>query len=473
MLSFFERIIKPFPAAEPTQPPKGIWAFCRHYTKGMEASLILMSISTALLAMMEVSLFSFMGQLVDWLVKNDPQSLFTSERSTLIKMALVTVILLPALSFFHAAIVHQTLLGNYPMSIRWLAHRYLLRQSISFYQNDFAGRIATKVMQTSLAVRETVMKLLDVMVYVLVYFGSMLFFIAEADLRLVLPMLVWLAIYIAMQFYFVPRLKAASTRQADARSEMTGRIVDSYTNITTIKLFSHTNREEAYAKDSMEVFLKPVYRQMRLATGLSVSVQTLNYLLVFSIAALSIYLWSANAISVGAIAIAVSLALRLNGMAQWIMWEVSSLFENIGTVADGITTLSQPAQVNNIPDAKALTVSQGAIRFEQVGFNYGKAADNGKAAVLQQLNLDIKPGEKVGLVGRSGAGKSTLVNLLLRFYDVESGRILIDGQDISQVDQESLRQHIAMVTQDTSLLHRSVRDNIVYGKPDVVTDRAS
>lgn len=466
MLSFFERIIKPFPAAEPTQPPKGIWAFCRHYTKGMEASLILMSISTALLAMMEVSLFSFMGQLVDWLVKNDPQSLFTSERSTLIKMALVTVILLPALSFFHAAIVHQTLLGNYPMSIRWLAHRYLLRQSISFYQNDFAGRIATKVMQTSLAVRETVMKLLDVMVYVLVYFGSMLFFIAEADLRLVLPMLVWLAIYIAMQFYFVPRLKAASTRQADARSEMTGRIVDSYTNITTIKLFSHTNREEAYAKDSMEVFLKPVYRQMRLATGLSVSVQTLNYLLVFSIAALSIYLWSANAISVGAIAIAVSLALRLNGMAQWIMWEVSSLFENIGTVADGITTLSQPAQVNNIPDAKALTVSQGAIRFEQVGFNYGKAADNGKAAVLQQLNLDIKPGEKVGLVGRSGAGKSTLVNLLLRFYDVESGRILIDGQDISQVDQESLRQHIAMVTQDTSLLHRSVRDNIVYGKPD-------
>ena len=466
MLSFFERIIKPFPAAEPTQPPKGIWAFCRHYTKGMEASLILMSISTALLAMMEVSLFSFMGQLVDWLVKNDPQSLFTEERSTLIKMALFTVILLPALSFFHAAIVHQTLLGNYPMSIRWLAHRYLLRQSISFYQNDFAGRIATKVMQTSLAVRETVMKLLDVMVYVLVYFGSMLFFIAEADMRLVLPMLVWLAIYIAMQFYFVPRLKAASTRQADARSEMTGRIVDSYTNITTIKLFSHTNREEAYAKDSMEVFLKPVYRQMRLATGLSVSVQTLNYLLVFSIAALSIYLWSDNAISVGAIAIAVSLALRLNGMAQWIMWEVSSLFENIGTVADGITTLSQPAQVNNIPNAKALTVNQGAIRFEQVGFNYGKAADSGKAAVLQQLNLEIKPGEKVGLVGRSGAGKSTLVNLLLRFYDVESGRILIDGQDISQVDQESLRQHIAMVTQDTSLLHRSVRDNIVYGKPN-------
>lgn len=467
MLSFFERIIKPFPAVEPTQPPKGILAFCRHYTKGMEPSLILMSISTALLAMLEVSLFSFMGQLVDWLVQNEPEALFTSERATLIKMAVVTVVLLPALSFFHAAIVHQTLLGNYPMSIRWLAHRYLLRQSISFYQNDFAGRIATKVMQTSLAVRETVMKLLDVMVYILVYFGSMLFFIADADLRLIIPMLVWLVIYIAMQFYFVPRLKAASTRQADARSEMTGRIVDSYTNITTIKLFSHTNREEAYAKDSMEVFLKPVYRQMRLATGLSVSVQTLNYFLVFAIAALSIYLWADSAISVGAIAIAVSLALRLNGMAQWIMWEVSSLFENIGTVADGITTLSQPAQVLDAVDAKPLQVSRGAISFNNVGFNYGKAgSDNGKAPVLQQLNLEIKPGEKVGLVGRSGAGKSTLVNLLLRFYDVESGKILIDGQDISQVNQESLRQHIAMVTQDTSLLHRSVRDNIAYGKPD-------
>ncbi|QBL09387.1 ABC transporter ATP-binding protein [Rheinheimera sp. D18] len=466
MLSFFERIIKPFPATEPTQPPKGIWAFCRHYTKGMETSLLLMSLSTALLAILEVSLFSFMGQLVDWLVKNDPQSLFLAERATLIKMALVTVIFLPALSFFHAAIVHQTLLGNYPMSIRWLAHRYLLRQSISFYQNDFAGRIATKVLQTSLAVRETVMKLLDVMVYVLVYFGSMLFFIAEADLRLILPMLGWLAIYIGMQFYFVPRLKAASTRQADARSEMTGRIVDSYTNITTIKLFSHTNREEAYAKDSMEVFLKPVYRQMRLATGLSVSVQTLNYLLVFSIASLSIYLWTDSAISVGAIAIAVSLALRLNGMSQWIMWEISSLFENIGTVADGITTLSQAAQVVDAPNAKPLQITQGAISFDNVSFNYGKAdTDNTKTSVLQQLTLNIKPGEKVGLVGRSGAGKSTLVNLLLRFYDVESGKILIDGQDISLVSQESLRQHIAMVTQDTSLLHRSVRDNISYGKP--------
>ncbi|MDR6982924.1 ATP-binding cassette subfamily B multidrug efflux pump [Rheinheimera pacifica] len=467
MLRFFERLTKPFPAAEPGQPPRGLLAFCRHYTKGMETSLLFMSLSSAILAVLEVSLFSFMGQLVDWLVANDPENFFTDERATLIWMALVTLVLLPLMTFIHSAIVHQTLLGNYPMSIRWLAHRYLLRQSVSFYQNDFAGRIATKVMQTALSVRETVMKLLDVMVYVLVYFSAMLFFVADADIRLIVPMLIWLVFYIALQFYFVPRLKRVSTAQADARSEMTGRIVDSYTNIATIKLFSHTNREEGYAKDSMDVFLQPVYQQMRLATGLSVSVQTLNYILVFSVAALSLYLWAGSAITVGAIAIAISLALRLNGMAQWIMWEVSALFENIGTVADGIATLSRPIEVKDADNAAKLTVPQGKIEFQQVSFNYGKATtEDGKAAVLQQLNLSIKPGEKVGLVGRSGAGKSTLVNLLLRFYDIESGKILIDGQDISQVSQESLRQHIAMVTQDTSLLHRSVRDNIAYGKPD-------
>ncbi len=466
MLGFFERLTRPFPEQQPSQPPKGLLAFCRHYTKGMELPLLVMSISSALLAILEVSLFSFMGQLVDWLVAKEPETFFSEERANLIWMALVTLVLLPLLTLFHSALVHQTLLGNYPMSIRWLAHRYLLRQSIGFYQNDFAGRIATKVMQTSLAVRETVMKLLDVLVYVLVYFSAMLFFVADADWRLMIPMLIWLVCYIGLQLYFVPRLKRVSTEQADARSEMTGRIVDSYTNINTIKLFSHTRREEDYARESMEVFLKPVYKQMRLATGLSVSVQSLNYLLVFAVAALALYLWAGSAITVGAIAIAVSLALRLNGMAQWIMWEVSSLFENIGTVADGITTLSQPASVLDKPNASELVVRQGEIRFAAVSFNYGKALNTAKSPVIDGLNLTIKPGEKIGLVGRSGAGKSTLVNLLLRFYDVQSGQILIDGQDISQVSQESLRRQIAMVTQDTSLLHRSVRDNISYGKPD-------
>ncbi|MEH6396601.1 ABC transporter ATP-binding protein [Pseudoalteromonas sp.] len=467
MYRLFERMTKPFPEQQPTQPPATLFAFCRHYTKGMEVSLFFMSLSAALLAILEVSLFSYMGQLVDWLSIYTPETLFVEQKSELIKMAVVLLIVLPTVVFFHSAILHQALLGNYPMSIRWLAHRYLLRQSVSFYQNEFAGRIATKVMQTSLAVRETVMKLLDVLMYIVVYFGAMVFLVAEADWRLMLPLLVWLALYILIQMYYVPKLKKVASSQADARSEMTGRIVDSYTNISTIKLFSYTQREEQYAKDSMDVFLQPVYKQMRLVTSLNFAIQTLNYFLVFSVAALSLYLWTLSAISAGAIAIAVSLALRLNGMAQWIMWEISGLFENIGTVADGMKTLSNPIEVDDQPNANTLQVSTGAIEFNQVHFNYGKAAnETHRGAVINSLNLNIKAGEKIGLVGRSGAGKSTLVNLLLRFYDVDSGSINIDGQDISKVSQESLRKYIAMVTQDTSLLHRSVKENILYGRPD-------
>ena len=462
---------KAFPEDQPTQPPSTLFAFCRHYTKGMELSLLLMSISAAMLAILEVSLFSYMGQLVDWLTAYTPETLFIEQKSELIKMAVMLLLVLPIVVFFHSAILHQALLGNYPMSIRWLAHRYLLRQSVSFYQNEFAGRIATKVLQTSLAVRETVTKLLDVLMYIVVYFGSMVFLVAEADWRLMIPLLVWLVLYICVQLYFVPRLKKIASSQADARSEMTGRIVDSYTNISTIKLFSYTQREEQYAKQSMDVFLQPVYKQMRLVTSLNFVIQSLNYLLVFSVAPVSLYLWSLSAISAGAIAVAVSLALRLNGMAQWIMWEISSLFENIGTVADGMKTLSNPIEVADKPNADTLNVSQGAIEFNNVHFNYGKAEnETNRSPVMNGLNLNIKPGEKIGLVGRSGAGKSTLVNLLLRFYDTDSGTIKIDGQNITDVSQESLRRYIAMVTQDTSLLHRSVKDNILYGRPDATHD---
>ena len=467
MYRLFEKMTNAFPEQKPTQPPSTLFAFCRHYTKGMELSLVLMSVSAALLAILEVSLFSYMGQLVDWLGTYTPQTLFEEQKTELIKMAVVLLVILPIVVFFHSAILHQALLGNYPMSIRWSAHRYLLRQSVSFYQNEFAGRIATKVMQTSLAVREAVMKLLDVLMYIVVYFGAMVFLVAEADWRLMLPLLVWVIIYAAIQMYFVPKLKKIASSQADARSEMTGRIVDSYTNISTIKLFSYTQREEQYAKQSMDVFLQPVYKQMRLVTSLNFAINSLNYLLVFSVAALSLYLWSLSAISAGAIAVAVSLSLRLNGMAQWIMWEISSLFENIGTATDGMKTLSTPIKVDDKPDAKTLNVSKGDIAFSNVHFNYGKAAnETNRGPVMNGLNLHIKPGEKIGLVGRSGAGKSTLVNLLLRFYDTDSGTIKIDGQNITDVSQESLRRYIAMVTQDTSLLHRSVRDNILYGRPD-------
>lgn len=460
MFAFFERMIAPFPVDDPSQPPKGVYAFCRHYTRGMEWPLFWMTLLSAVLAILEVSLFGFMGQLVDKLVANTPETLLQQEGKRLLWMSGLVLVVMPLLVWLHSLVVHQVLLGNYPMSIRWLAHRYLLGQSVSFYQDDFAGRLATKVMQTSLSVRETVMKLLNVLIYVLVYFISMLVLLAQSDYRLALPMLVWLAVYIGLQLYFVPKLKRVSTEQADARSTMTGRVVDSYTNINTVKLFAHTRQEADYAQQGMEGFLDTVYRQMRLATGINVGVQISNYLLAFVIAALSIWLWSLSAISVGAIAIAVSLALRLNGMSQWIMWEVSALFENIGTVADGMATLSQPREVQDVPAAKPLQVIEGQVEFDTIRFHYGQ----GKG-VIEQLNLTLKPGEKVGLVGRSGAGKSTLVNLLLRFHDLEGGRIRIDGQDIAAVQQESLRAQIGMVTQDTSLLHRSVRENILYGNP--------
>jgi len=461
MFAFFEKLIKPFPPVESGQPPASLYAFCRYYTRGIEPHLIVMSLLTALIAIMEVSLFRFLGNLVDWLSTTEPVNLLQNHGNELFWWAVMVLIGLPTAVFLHALVIHQSLLGNYPMSIRWRAHNYLLGQSIDFYQNEFAGRIATKLMQTSLAVRESVMKLLDVLLYVVVYFSGLIVMIAGSDIRLIIPLLVWVTIYICILVYFIPRLERVSTRQADARSEMTGRIVDTYTNITTVKLFSHSKRESEYAQESMAGFLDTVHEQMRLVTRLVICVWTINVLLVFSISALSIQLWMLSAVTAGAIAAAIGPVIRIFGMSQWVMWETSALFENIGTVQDGMNTISRPNIISDSPIAQPLIVSAGNIKFEHVSFHYGKGG-----GVIDDFSLTIKPGEKVGLVGRSGAGKSTLVNLLLRFHDLEGGRILIDDQDISLVTQESLRENIGVVTQDTSLLHRSIRENILYGKPD-------
>lgn len=465
MFKRFESWVNALPDKPVERPPTSLFAFCRHYTKGFEFPLILMSLLTAALAVLEVSLFGFMGELVDILANSSPELLWQHHGQQLIVMAVLILVVIPLLVLLHALVIYQGLLGNYPMSIRWLAHRYLLKQSVSFYQNDFAGRVATKVMQTSLAVRETVTKTLDVLVYIFVYFSTMLVMIAQSDTRLLWPMLVWLVLYILIQWKFLPNLKKVSTEQADARSLMTGRIVDSYTNIATVKLFAHTEQEAQYAKQSMQGFLQTVYKQMRYVTGINVSVQFVNYLLIFAISAMAIWLWTQSAITTGAIAVAIALVLRLSSMSQWIMWEVSSLFENIGTVADGMNTLSKPIAIEDKDNAGAISVDYGAIDFNDVSFHYGESI-----GVIDHLQLNIKAGEKIGLVGRSGAGKSTLVNLLMRFYDVEQGQILIDNQSISDVLQDSLRAHIGMVTQDTSLLHRSIRDNILYGKPDASED---
>ena len=465
MFRFFESLTQPYPKFANTQPPHGLVAFCRHYTRGMEGYLLVLSVLSALVAFFEAALFYMMGQLVDWLVDQDPRTLWQSRRQELLGFGFMVVVLLPGLIWLRSTVMHQTLLGNYPMAIRWRAHQYLLGQSMTFYQDEFAGRVATKMMQTALSVRETVMKLLDVMVYVTVYFFSMVFLVGQSDPILMLPMLGWLLGYIGVLRYFLPKLRASAMAQADARSMMTGRVVDSYTNIQTVKLFSHSKRESSYAQDAMDEFLHTVYRQMRYATGINVSVNVLIYLLIFFVGAFSIYLWSNAAITVGAIAVAITMALRLNGLAQWIMWEVGMLFENLGMVADGRNTLSQPQGITDADNAPELKVDQGQIAFEDVRFHYGK-----ESGVLEDFNLRIEPGEKIGLVGRSGAGKSTLVNLLLRFYDVESGVVRIDGQPVNQVTQDSLRAAIGMVTQDTSLLHRSIRENLLYGAPDATDE---
>jgi ATP-binding cassette subfamily B multidrug efflux pump len=316
-------------------------------------------------------------------------------------------------------------------------------------------------MQTALAIRETVMKLMDVFVYVVVYFSGALVVIGRADLRLIAPLIVWLGAYVLLLLAFVPRLRAVAMAQADARAEMSGRVVDTYTNIQTIKLFAHTRRERDYARDAMGGFMTTVYRQMRLVTWLTLCLQSANIALLVSVAGVAIYAWQQAAISLGAIAVAIALVMRIRAMSNWILWEVAGLFENIGTVQDGINTLAQPQAVVDRTGAAALAVPRGEIRFEHLRFHYER-----ESGVIEDLSLVIRPGEKVGLVGRSGAGKSTLVNLLLRFYDLEGGRILIDGQDVAAVTQESLRHNIGMVTQDTSLLHRSIRANIAYGAPD-------
>lgn len=465
MFSFFERLIDPFPDQVPSQPPKGLFAFCRYFTRGLEPWLLLMALLTALTAISEALLFGVLGKVVDWLSSSDPSTFLSDSWGTIVVMSVFILVLIPLLTSLHSLVVHQTLMGNFPMLVRWMAHRYLLNQSYGFFQNEFSGRIATKVMQTALAVRESVMKLLDVLLYVVIYVVTLFILIANADMRLCLPLLCWLVLYIGLQRYFVPKLKHISQIQADSRSMMTGRIVDSYTNIVTLKLFSHSSRESSYIKEGMNDFLNTVHPQMRLATALNISLWTINMLQVFATVALGIYLWIDDAVTPGAIAIVVSLAIRLSGMSHWIMWEMSNLFENLGTVQDGINTLSIPQMVLDKDNAKELKVKSGDIDFKDVDFSYLGADKAVAQTVFNQLNFSIAAGEKVAIVGRSGAGKSTLINLLLRFFDLQGGVISINGQDISQVKQESLRANIAVVTQDTSLLHRSVRENIMFGNP--------
>lgn len=460
MFTWFEKLIHPFPTKPMQVPAKLLWPFLWGNVQGLKRFFLGMTIFTAMIAAFEAFLFAVMGKIVDWLATVDPNHLWQEQGVYVIGMgALLLLSIIPIT--MTTLLKHQTLAGNFPMRLRWNFHRLMLNQSMAFYQDEFAGRVATKVMQTALAVRDVWFILADIMVYVLVYFGSMVSIVAYFHPVIALPFLIWLVCYISSLRYFVPRLSQLSQAQADARSLMTGRVTDAYTNISTVKLFSHAGREAAYAQNAMHEFMGTVHRQMRVVSHVQLVNHVLNMTLIVATGMTALWLWSKGQVSVGGVAAATAMSLRLNGISHWVMWEMTTLYEQIGTVRDGIGTLSIPNHIQDVDHAKPLQVTQGAIEFDAVQFHYG-----GNANVLNGLDFSIKPGEKVGVVGRSGAGKSTIVNLLLRFYDVEAGAISIDGQNIQMVSQNSLREKIGMVTQDTSLLHRSVRDNLLYGRPN-------
>lgn len=459
MYRFFEKLVSAYPKDDAQPTAKNFFKFIWQSTKGIRIFILSLIILSGLSGAFEAFLFAALGKVVDWLAVIEPSKFWQQEKSTLILFSLI-ILASTLIIGLQTIIKHQSLAGNFPMRLRWNLHRLVLNQSMRFFQDEFAGRISAKVMQTALAVRDTCFLVADILVYVLISFITMAAIIGQLDPWFLLPFFGWCVLFGIAMYYFIPRLSKVASMQADARSTMTGRVTDAYTNIMTVKLFSHAGNEAKYAQESMDEFLITVNKQMRLVSSFEIVNHLLSISLILSTTAISLWLWSQQLVGVGAIATTTAVALRLNGFSHWIMWEIASLFENIGVVKDGIKTFSATQAVTDKPDATELKVNQGKIEFKHIDFNYDKKRLN---AVIENLDLTINPGEKIGLVGRSGAGKSTLINLLLRFYDLQSGKITIDGQDITNVTQESLRAKIGMVTQDTSLLHRSVKENLLYG----------
>ncbi|WP_447796406.1 ABC transporter ATP-binding protein [Pseudomonas moraviensis] len=457
----FEQLIDIFRDAPTASPPDRVWPFYTYYLKQVWPSFAALLVVGLFAALIEVALFSYLSRIID-LAQGTPNPNFFSDHALeLTWMLVVALVLRPIFFGLHDLLVHQTLSPGMTSMIRWQNHSYVLKQSLNFFQNDFAGRIAQRIMQTGNSLRDSAVQAVDALWHVVIYAISSLVLFAEADWRLMIPLLTWIVAYIGALYYFVPRVKERSVEASDARSKLMGRIVDGYTNIATLKLFAHTNFEQHYAKEAIEEQTVKAQMAGRVVTSMDVAITTMNGLLIVGTTALALWLWTQSLITVGAIALATGLVIRIVNMSGWIMWVVTGIFENIGMVQDGLRTISQPVGVTDREQAKPLAVASGEVRFEHVDFHYGK-----KKGIIGDLNLTIKPGEKIGLIGPSGAGKSTLVNLLLRLYDVEGGRIMIDGQNIAEVGQESLRARIGMITQDTSLLHRSIRDNLLYGKPD-------
>lgn len=457
----FERLIDPFRDVPERMPPSDVIRFYVYYLRQVWPVFSALLVVGLIVALIEVALFSYLGRIVDLAQGSPPAQFFTLHGPELAWMAVVALILRPLFNGLHDMLVHQSINPSMTNLIRWQNHRYVLKQSLGFFQNDFAGRIAQRIMQTGNSLRDSAVQVVDAIWHVVIYTISALVLFAEADWRLMVPLVLWVIGYVGALAYFVPQVKSRSVAASDSRSRLMGRIVDGYTNITTLKLFAHTRQEEDYAREAIDDQTRKAQRAGRVVTSMDVTITIFNGMLIAGTTGLALWLWTQSLISIGAIALATGLVIRINNMSGWIMWVVGGIFENVGQVQDGMQTIALPRQVNDRSDAKPLQVSQGEVRFEQVSFSYGKGG-----GLIDGLDLVVHPGEKIGLVGPSGAGKSTLVNLLLRLYDLEGGRILIDGQDIAGVTQESLRAQIGMVTQDTSLLHRSIRANLLYGRPD-------
>lgn len=461
IFSFFENLVPSFPQRNEGTPPKNPVKFILFFTRGLCGFFIAASVLNSVIAIGEALFFVCLGLVVDWTSSSTPHNFIALHGTSILVMLLCAGVILPVASVLHSLLIHQTISGNYSSQIRWQLHSYLLNQSLSFFNEEYAGSLANKVMQTSVAVRTAVMKLIDVMVHLIVYIATMLIMLSNANISLCIPLAVWLILYISSLVCFIPQLRKASKQQSGLRSTMVGRIVDSYTNISTVKLFGGHGKEEKYAKNAMDEFRHSEYRALRILTMFDVSVQFMNYTLLITLVMLSLWLWSNYLVTPGAIAIATAIAIRMINMSRWIMWEVGAIFENLGMIYDGIHTVSVPVSVRDPENPVKIDSFSNEIEFSHVSFGYKKSV-----GIIHDLSMKIKAGEKVGIVGPSGAGKSTLISLLLRFYDVDSGSVSIDGENIRNFTQDDLRSLFSMVSQDTSLMHRTVGENIEYGAED-------
>ena len=462
MFGFFETLVDPYAPYEQTDaPPRRLWPFLKDYIRPFRTVFIITALFSVGNAVLDVGLIWYLGRLVDLMSGQTPQSFLASHWTEIVVAAVVILFVRPIVAGGSVGLLHNTILTNFGTMMRWRAHRHVLRQPVGWFESDFAGRIANRIMQAPPAAGDAVFQVFDMAAFAAATFIGALLMLAEADPRLMVPLLLWVLGYLALMRWTIRRAGPASTAASEARSAVTGRVVDSYTNIHSVKLFAHREAELDYAKEAIEGARKAFQTEMRIVTKMDVALTFINGLMILGVGGLALWFWVQGSATVGVVAAAVALVLRINSMTYWIMWASTNLVQNLGTLAEGMETIAQPITLVDRPDARPLEFRAGRIEIRNVSHHYGRGSGG-----LRDVSLTVRPGERIGVVGRSGAGKSTLVKLMLRFYDAEAGCILIDGQDIAQVTQDSLRQKIGMVQQDSSLMHRSVRDNILYGRPE-------